>query len=593
MTLSKFVKSLFTSGNINDEEEVVWPDDFDTLDAVKLTKAIARYYEKHNERIVANFWSEAERTNALLSKLDEARPQVKGEIFDLAMAAFELSLDYGVWGGDVFTPRILPNGALVIRNHHRVISLDEQPSFELKIGAEALRAEVAKVVATFDWLEDEDEQHCPVRFFIIHRAEEHNGSVVKTLQVPEKFSSVGQTIIAFNTEVDLSASEFLANSGIVWVANHNSRCGVAFIRVFADRAYVHGSYRASDDYDVILEEYIEANLESLDEECTLTISTDYRRLGQVISERTAECVENSELRQFPEGNPMSYYVRQATSSSSYGSYSQRKLRQCMDFSPFFAAYGNNPVSYCADCPSYWELREQFGTSFAVLELRPQYLGKLSVLEKHVASFIQDLLTPIMQPTWKLKFIATTYTAYISEEEICDLDSETALAFCKAQAKPLKKEVSAAAKEAKENGEMFDRKEFETEILGNLDWSLPIVIVHEGFFDLQGFNQQILALTGEKEIDLHVHVPALGFSQGYSYGDYDTGNAPTLIVNPPPEPEEDEYEEDEENEAIEGEAIESAEEEGEAAPEAESSTTPETISFFELASQLSKKKGKKK
>ena len=64
--------------------------------------------------------------NAVIQKFSEARLAVTGETFDAAWSVVAFNFDYGMLGGEVFQPAMFSNGAILIRNHHRVIGIDDR-----------------------------------------------------------------------------------------------------------------------------------------------------------------------------------------------------------------------------------------------------------------------------------------------------------------------------------------------------------------------------------------------------------------------------------------------------------------------------------
>ena len=127
----------------------------------------------------------------------------------------------------------MPCGSLLIRNFHRIISLSYSPELNLKINPKEMRVEFGKVLNSVHF---DGSMESQLTFLIIHR--DLSGQVIATQELPESFSSVGQTLILVGNDLDLSASSILSQAGLNEVQS-GSRLGVAVLRCFLNCCLVY------------------------------------------------------------------------------------------------------------------------------------------------------------------------------------------------------------------------------------------------------------------------------------------------------------------------------------------------------------------
>lgn len=534
------VKQLFEADGIDDDG---LPEDFADVDPVAFVKELARYRQKaiggsrrnkRNRVIKTNAWSDASHANALLEKLEEAQPAVTGKVMEEAVAALEISLDYGVWGSDTFMPKLLPNGAVVIRNHHRVIAIDDAPSLRLKVSNVELRAELAKVLQSID--PEASDEDSLFKFSIIHR--QPDGCFVRTRTLPEQLSDWGQTLVLIGYGMDLSASELLAAD--IPTVCENSRTGTAIVRVFADFALVHGAYRAGDDYDTIVEEYCEHWFEEIDVPETVKVSQGRGHVLSSAISRTEDRIANSDLERPASGVMRHYFDEIMLSRHNWRSYASRKAQQIHEFTPLFHELHDQPVHYYADRDPYWTLSQDFGHQLAVVSVPMQAFGDIDDFEHHFREAIETrLFDAVGFPPHQTLLLTEELSWWEGKDCVHALDSEEAQAWIKARADEMREEFNEAMTDDADASDVLN----DVLVYGSVEVRVALVFDEKpDYVKLDGLMKQI---SGQVDGGGNLSVPYAGFCQGYDCGGYDTGNAPVLMTQQEIEGEDDEEEEDDE------------------------------------------------
>lgn len=282
---------------------------------------------------------------ALIQKFSQARATVTGETFDQAWALIDFNFDVSVWGGSVFEPVILGNGALLIRNHHRVLGVSDEPAAILKIRPHQLRADLERLFRRATKLE-------PYEALILHRNDD--GSLVRLSRPPRKLSDVGQTLVFIGHEAPVTTCRSLTPNVLTRIQKQ-SRSGHVVLRVFGDHVFLYPLYRFSDDLDVLLEEYAEARFDDADvnEPISIEITSHIRTLQRRFGERTREYLSSSDFP-FPDASDvMSFHVAQKTTAASWGSYAGRKASDASNLVEFFADQADRPVNYADSFCDPW------------------------------------------------------------------------------------------------------------------------------------------------------------------------------------------------------------------------------------------------
>jgi hypothetical protein len=303
-------------------------------------------------------WSSPEIYGPILEKLAQARPRLLGSETDELFSAIEMNMDYGVMGGENFVPSILPNGALLVRNRHRVISFDTEPSLIIYASPEKVRREFS----VCEWNLPIDAE--PYEgLSTIHRLQ--SGEVVWTKSLPERLSSVGQSVLLIGHRFDPSASALLARTSLMDACDR-SRVGVVALRTFESFATVHRSVRSDDAYDTLLEEFAESYLEEMEEPQVLMATQHEPTLVERFHARALDLYNSSGMPTFT-GDPSRHYIDQVAGAVDPRGWGGRKLKQCLVLLPIFARSPDMPAM-----PGFLFSRFYCPTErklFAVLEFR--------------------------------------------------------------------------------------------------------------------------------------------------------------------------------------------------------------------------------
>ncbi len=538
-SVKAIVKQLIEADGI---DEAGLPEGFADIDAVTFVKELARYRKKalgtprYKNLIKTHAWSDASHANALLELFAQAQPEVTGKVMEEAVSALQISLDYCVWGSDSFMPKLLPNGAVVIRNHHRVIAIDESPSLRLQVCNTELRAELAKVMQHIDPQASDEE--AMIEFSIIHR--QPDGSFVRTRTLPEQLSDWGQTLVFISHGMDLSASDLLNDAGIDSVCEH-SRTGTAIVRVFAGFALVYATYRADDDFDTIVEEYCEHGFYELDEPAEVDISQDLGRVQSSVMSRTEDRIENSDLKRPRSGIMRHYFDEIMLSAHNWKSYASRKAQQVNCFTPFFHESHAQPVHYYAARDPYWTLSEEFGHQLAVVSVPMEAFSDIDDFEHNFAEVIESrLFDAVGFPSHQTLLQTEEIDWWQGKDDVHSLDSEVAQTWVKARADEMRQQLSETMADDPDS----DESDALRDILVYGDVQVRVALVFDDKPDYVQLNDLMKRISGQVDGGGDLSVPLVGFCQGYDCGGYDTGNAPVLLTQQELEGEEEDDCEDE-------------------------------------------------
>lgn len=539
VNLKAIVKQLIEADGI---DEAGLPDGFDEIDPVAFVKELARYRHKalgtprYKNLIKTYAWSDANNANRLLEIFEKAQPEVTGKVMEQAVKTLQISLDYGVMGSDSFMPKLLPNGAVVIRNHHRVIAIDESPSLRLQVCNTELRAELAQVMRGIDPQAADEE--ALIEFSIIHR--QSDGTFVRTRRLPEQLSDWGQTLVFIGHSIDLSASTLLTDAGIGSVCEH-SRTGTAIVRIFADFALVYGTFRADDDYDTIVEEYCEHVFYEIDEPEEVKISQDLGRVKSSVISRTEDRIANSELKR-PDSGVMRYYFDHVMlSGTNWQSYASRKAHQVSSFTPFFHESHDQPVHYYAARDPYWTLSEEFEHRLAVVSVPMQAFYDIDDFERNFSDVIESrLFDAIGLPSHQTLLLTEDIDWWQGRDHVHGLDAEESQIWIKSRADDMRQQFN----EAMSDDPARDESGLQREILVYGDVQVRLALVFDEKPDYVQLNERMKQMSGQVDGGGNLSVPWVGFCQGYDCGGYDTGNAPVLLTQQELDSDDEDDEDDE-------------------------------------------------
>lgn len=491
------------------------PEGLGELDALAFARSLASYRANamgtadYSNRINVAAWGDADGANELLTLMDEARGKLTGDEMEDAMSAINIHLDYSVMTSDPFNPVIMPNGSLLIRNHHRVLGLTDSPQLNLKVSAQELRAELESILEPGEF---DGSLESRLRFFLIHRDTEDR--VYASQNLPEELSPWGQTLIFVGPKLDLSKSKFLAQSDIAAV-REDSFGGIVVLRTFRQRTLVYGIERCSDSYDTVLEEYPECLFEALDERMELNVCLDYSQLVRRVSERTLERLEHSNIKKFH--SFMRCYVDHmiASENNSY-SYAREKLHQIISLQPIFACFPDRPVHSYTDFDLRWDLSESLNHRAVFIELHMDVFESLDTFEREFELRVKAFLKSLKLPKHEAR-LSIADGEYFSEECLVKLGTKEARKWVQDTAMMLRAEKEGSGYEEDED------------LFGSVTTSTNLVLLFDHQPDLLIIDKAMKRATEEQGFDIEVHLPYMGFSQGYECGGYDSGNVRMLLT----------------------------------------------------------------
>lgn len=557
------LKELVTSMFDEPVNDIELPESFAEVEPAAFAREVIRQKAKRApfETIVVNVYSLGELGQAVLEKLTAARQQLTGKKFDELWDAFELSLDYGILGGDPWLPHIMLNGGVAVRNHHRVIAMDQPPEAVLVMSRDKLYEELQTLQDHIDPDEPEDEKD--IRFSILHHG--HDG-FLWTRTIPQPLSAVGQTLVFIPhmwlkravEEGILPEGSMLTRPEVLEIAQ-NSRSGHCVLRVFKNRTFVHSTYRASDEYDILLEEfsdYVGDTTDSEDGPFQCLVCTGFEHLKSSIQERIGNNM--GDFSDFRADHVMNVLCEDKLKNQ----YAQKKAVQTTAFERIFDSSSKFAASYSHLAAPYAYMQQSEDASLVSFTFRASVLKTLEQFEKNfyrVASRVADKLPGV---TVKLQFTENTrYIVYANEDDLLEWKSEEASIALKEIAKALRKDLRDNYPEHTQSAE--SKAECMQQVLDSSDAMFSLVFFLEGDADPAVYHRVALDISKELDTSLTLGIPAYGLDQGYCCGELDTGNASMLLVGGA-ESEDADSESDDEDSDIEEAPVESDVESAESA-----------------------------
>jgi hypothetical protein len=500
--------------------------DFESVDAVALMKAIVKLvkkkYKKNSyeaKKSITIYGSED--SLFFLLKLQEARAKMKGEEFDSLWDYFRFTNNYGVMGGEPWQPRILPNGALLIRNHHRVISLSSSPGYVFKVKNDDLKRELEKAKNHF---EPDEKNNCHT-FSVLHRTEE---GFYWGKNIPD-LSSQGETLVFLPEEwlkqicesKVLGEDSILANDGI-WEVAKQSRSGHCVFRVFSERTFCHSTFRASDEYDTILEECSDT-VEWESEPNSVAICNRYGARREV-----QDNIKNMSMSlNFDEFNvQMQMLLRHAF----YEDYADDLLKSIYDHEPFFGQMYNTPPGYANHLAFGSHLENADSGRMVNIFFGNTPFKSLETFKEDVRASIEKVAAKFRTKSVRAQLVDYSGYRHAGDEEVQELDSKTYQDNVQEVLEMFKKEYESFEPDP----EMSDDDNIDVFKHG-IDTGVLISLMLEEHIDPSEANDIAIKISDEvsdKEefcIYVHMSLPYYGFEQSYIGGSADSGNASMFVV----------------------------------------------------------------
>lgn len=463
---------------------------------------------------------------AVIRKFSEARLTVTGETFDAAWSLVTLNFDYGVLGGEVFQPAIFSNGAVLIRNHHRVIGIDDKPLAIIKVHPRGLASDLRRL------FRDADKRKVTDAFFL-HRIDKNH--VVRQTRPPRPLSTCGQTLALIAHDLPIDTCKALPVT-VIDAVRDRSRTGHAVLRFFGDHVFVHPTYRFSDDLDILLEEYAETYLPADESGVPLgvEISGNLKSLNAWFSERTLTYLRGQDFA-FPDTTDvMHFHVTQKTTAQTWSSYSGRKVADVTSLPRFFADRPDRPVNYSDEYSEPYSDFERLKSRFWDLSVRLKH--DMFIVEIPFFNLSQDAAAAASIDASEIKRQLKHLTPFARTLHILQVSKagKTRMrglrAWLRTSGFTGRFAAAARAAEADATESDFDdeaRTEHIRETLSH-DEELKLQLVFgrikfKQAIDFRAIHQGLIALSAGWPAGIVWHFPRFGLIQSYWQGELDSGN----------------------------------------------------------------------
>lgn len=502
--------------------------DISEISAIEFGKEIIKQKKEigYNGKIKIPMESDIEQIEIILKKINEARLILTGAEFEIILSTIEPDADIMVGGGSEWMPKILPNGSILIRNHHRVIALSESIAGVLDISNKKLYNDL-KLIHKYakENLDVED----ITSFNFLHRFK--NG-VAWTNKIPSKLSDFGQTIVFISQNfIELvkqskliSLNNIIFNPLILNVANE-SRSGHCVLRVFKNKTFLYSTYRAADEYDTILENFSYYLGDFPDEDIYVkSFSTKTEFVRNYIQ---STLKENSDFEIFHTKTLIkNHTLKLLIEDKFYNEFSNKKTWQVTSFVPFFAKDWDKPTIYYEENIPFWNISQKYDGKIIIVESNFECFksiknGKSELNKKihNILKFVKPNILKIHLPLAK----ETSYLNEIDEKDVFDYgtkDCDTRITdFFHLIQNQYQKDI-----EKNQNLSVIDFFEY---YANEFNFSLLFVLNNEP--EPMEFHK--IGLKISKSFSrITVIIPSYGFSQGYCDGEVDTGNSYQFIID---------------------------------------------------------------
>ena len=540
--INSIVSSLFNNDieNLDIEKlKQIEPKDF-YKEAIKLRKQLGW---NASIKIPCN-WQE-DKAIKILEKLNECRLTLNGKQFEELWDLVSASSDISVWGGDDWNPRILPNGAVLIRNHHRVIGISDQSSGSIKMNNNQLREQLVELLEVFE--KNFDIKDADYKFNFIHRSDE---GFEWTSNIPEKLSDYGQTLFFMSTDLIEKAKEVLSDNHFIFEDNientaSDSRTGHCVLRIFKDCSFIYSTYRASDEYDSILENYSyylgeTPNEEPIKEQVSSDIGFITQNVRRIIEYNDPPEIFSKSLLRTGTGNKI---IRTLFSDKFYNGFAAEKSQQIMEFPPLFGINKETPTTYYSDEIPFLAYSKKFDGHLIVAKCYYAFLNDISNAQSQIEDNLSEIKNLIPNSKLQVYLPIPNKINYSREEDIFEYGSKDFQERLNLVVESLK-EMHLKDLEENPSDENIDLSQSEKDWIDNFgyEFEFALLIITDENIDLFEVHKYGLRVSNIFNSTANLIVPAFGFCQGYSDGELDTGNVNIFLT-----PEEQEFNINDENE----------------------------------------------
>ena len=495
--------------------------------AVLAAKTQASYSEK--------IWIHADYNTDLFGSVMELIGQVRAKLddraFDIFWSCFDVTLDISVMGGSRWAARILPNGALMFRNHHRVIAIDEQVGGILEVTNEQLLEELR----IFEEYANKNISDDDTLFSVVHQNEE---GITWTRSLPDKLSDVGQTVVLINQDLftQLRDREDLdINNNSLFGSNAeelatNSHSGIAVIRVFANKSFMYSMSRAEDKYDMVLEEYAYYLGDGPDEKGVpqISISNNFGFVSNWIRNHIKENFQNLSILEHvavSENTSLQVLLNQRLEKN----YAQQKTWEVLVFVPFFGKKSGVPVAYGQDDSVYWTQSEAMSHELVVVQLNASGISNadevVDTLSSRITSMVDTanfiassdevlVFLPPKSTETGVRQIEPSHLYAYGSEEMNDRLEEIA------------DEMAVAWKRECDESEEISFSDYISS--DGCDYIVAALLPTDGAADPTVAHGYAVTLSYDLDMSIMLEVPGYGLMQGYCAGELDTGNMASFL-----------------------------------------------------------------
>lgn len=502
------------------------PEEFNEIDPLLFYTEVIREKNKrgYHEKIVIPCNYMVDKSEAVLNKVNQSKDLINGKQFEELWECFFISLDISVWGSDNWAPRILPNGALLFRNHHLVISLSETIKGEINIKHTHLRRELLKIEA---YSKENSEKYDVSSFGIIHRDEQ---GIDWTDVVPNSLSEVGQTIIFVKKElIEEMLSKGIFNTQytdsmqrVVNVATL-SRSGHCVLRVFGSKAYLYSTERVGDEYDTILENYSYYLGEDPEHHETVIkeTSSDYDFIKKYI-QKEIEITKECDLlnTNFIKENRI---IRVLVKDKIHEEYASKKTEQISCFEPLFGKYYDRPASYLNSNTEFWNVAQLHKGHMFIINLIYSHLPAVKDSVGDFKKYIEKAISQVSNAKVKIH-LPLEGLNYINESDIFEYGTPLCEERIKKVFKKLsKKQADTITFEESAKYENEEQAEQEFLAMAGTEYKFTILFETSSIPNVADCHDYGINISKVLDASIVVHIPNYGFNQGYYSGNLDTGN----------------------------------------------------------------------
>jgi hypothetical protein len=526
--IALMIKQLF-DGNLEDIN-----NEFLNIDPIIFFSETVKEKEKHGYHgkisIPCNYL--VDKSELILSKIEDARKKLTGSQFDELWNCFDISLDFSIWGSNVWEPRILPNGAVLIRNIQKIIGISEQVSGDFNLRASSIKndmKELDQVLKNKKLLHDED----TLSFSILHRDE--NG-FIWTRNIPESLSEVGQTLIFISKDLilklknsnKLDKNNVFINDKVLEIAK-NSVSEHCVFRVFKYSTLLYGTYRLGDEYDTILENYSyrlgddPIYNDVVQKEIYTDFSLVKKYIKKIVQTEQPEIYQTELLKN-------NRIIKVLLMDKISEDYTSKKAWQIDKLKQVFGHYWDRPVSYYDENSQFWNISQlnkgyMFLVSFNFYHL-PSSTNALQDLKDSIEKVISQA-----DPKLKaLLYLPITDLSYLNEEDVFEYGTDD----CNNRMKLISKELTKKHTQtitfeevAHYENEELATKEFSA--MSGSEYKLYVLFVSPTAPIIKDCHQFGVNLSKFMDISLTIHVPNYGFNQDYSSGNLIEGNSSQYLI----------------------------------------------------------------